>query len=228
MEASLKINSLLIGASDQVALPVTAETSERLSEIRQNYPVNEDLRLCLCARCSPYNLECIEEALVIPQHKWLSIRQVQRHFQDQLTLRHLQAATDLLLKSSQADGVRWLSPALHSRLVHICLVQGNDAAGASDTGDQQAATMQTALDQEQEEEPSDSISPAQSPGVGPEEVHPDQVTQTDPMDLPSEVYTSGGLVGRWSEWPAVLQTWPGSSDCCSLLHTVHINTGCYS
>ena len=141
MEASLKIDTLLGSASDQVDLPNNAENLERLSEIRRNYPDNENLRLCLCARCSPYTLECIQEAVIIPQHKWLSIRLIQRHFQDQITLRHLQAANDLLLKSSQADGVRWLSPELHTRLVHICLVQGNDAASTRESGEQQASIM---------------------------------------------------------------------------------------
>ena len=89
MEASLKINTLLISASDLIDLPNTAETLERLSEIRRNYPDNEDLRLWLCAQCSAHTLECIEKAIIIPQHKWMSIRSIQRHFQDQITLRHL-------------------------------------------------------------------------------------------------------------------------------------------
>ena len=124
----------------------------------------------------------------------MSIRSIQRHFQDQITLRHLQAATDLLLKSSQADGVRWLSPELHSRLVHICLVQGNDAANAMESGDHQASTTQTA--QEQEEEHSNSMPPSQSPDLGSEEMLPDHVTQTDLAELPSEVYT-------WPCWKMV-------------------------
>ena len=59
------------------------------------------------------------------------------------------------------------------------------------------------------ERTSDSMPPSQSPDLGSEEMLPDEVTQTDLAELPSEVYTLGGLNGRWSEWRRVLQTWPG-------------------